>query len=229
MALQEVVKGLYRITPVPGVNAYLFDSDGLTVIDTAIAGSAPKILRAVAEIGRQPSDVARIVVTHCHPDHYGSLAELKRLTGAPALMHPVDAAEVRQGTTGRRFQPSPGVIPFLLVAAMGGRQPKMERAEVEQEIHDGEQLPGGLGVVHAPGHSDGHIALLWSQHGGVLLAADSCWNLFARLSLMPFYVDVDEGRRSLARLSALDFEVACFGHGPPIRRGAAARLRAKWA
>src|SRR5207302_853469 len=132
MALQEVVKGLYRITPVPGVNAYLFDSDGLTVIDTAIAGSAPKILRAVAE---------------------------------------------------------------------GGRQPKMERAEVEQEIHDGEQLPGDLRVVHAPGHSDGHIALLWSQHGGVLLAADSCWNLFARLSLMPFYVDVDEGRRSLARLS----------------------------
>src|SRR5207237_8499637 len=126
MALQEVVKGLYRITPVPGVNAYLFDSDGLTVIDTAIAGSAPKILRAVAEIGRQPSDVARIVVTHCHPEHYGSLAELKRLTGAPALMHPVDAAEVRQGTTGRRSHPSPGAIPSLLASARGRRQQSLE-------------------------------------------------------------------------------------------------------
>src|SRR5207302_11302371 len=141
MALQEVVKGLYRITPVPGVNAYLFDSDGLTVIDTAIAGSAPKILRAVAEIGRQPSDVARIVVTHCHPDHYGSLAELKRLTGAPTLMHPFYAAEVRQGTTGRRFQPTPGVIPFLLVTSIGRRQPKIEAAVVVQELLDCLTLP----------------------------------------------------------------------------------------
>jgi hypothetical protein len=34
MGVQEVVKGVYRVTPIPGVNSYLLETDGLTLIDT---------------------------------------------------------------------------------------------------------------------------------------------------------------------------------------------------
>ena len=63
--------------------------------------------------------------------------------------------------------------------------------------------------------------------GGVLFAGDVWWNL-VRLAYMPFYVDFEESKRSLAKLVALDFDVACFGHGRPIIGGASGRLREKW-
>jgi|SRR5712692_3293227 len=223
MAVQKVVEGVHRVTPIPGVNTYLVDAGGLTLIDTAINSSAGAILAAIEKIGRRPADVQRIVVTHCHPDHYGSLAELKRRTGAPAVMHPLDAAEVRKGTTGRRMSFRG---PLTVFNGIFARPPSTQPAEVEQEVTDGQELPGGLRVVHAPGHSDGHIALLWPQRG-VLFAGDACWHL-TRLALLPFYVDLEEGRRSLARLAGLDFEVACFGHGRPITAGASERFRRKW-
>jgi hypothetical protein len=48
------------------------------------------------------------------------------------------------------------------------------------------------------------------------------------LRLSPAYEDLDEGERSLRRLSALDFQVACFGHGKAIVGEAAARFRRWW-
>lgn len=215
--------GVYRVTPVPGVNTYLVEAGGLTLIDTAISSSAGAILKAIEKIGRRPADLKRIVVTHCHPDHYGSLAELKRVTGAPAVMHPLDAAEVRKGSTGRRMHFRG---PLTIFNPMFANPPPLPKAEVEQEVTDGQELPGGLRVVHSPGHSDGHIALHWPERG-LLIAGDTCWHL-TRLAVLPFYVDFEQGLRSLARLAELDFEVACFGHGRPITSGAAARFRRKW-
>jgi hypothetical protein len=42
------------------------------------------------------------------------------------------------------------------------------------------------------------------------------------------YEDVDEGMRTLAKFSELNFETACFGHGKPIKEAASARFRDKW-
>ena len=49
------------------------------------------------------------------------------------------------------------------------------------------------------------------------------------LALSPIYEDLAEGRRSLAKLAALDFDAACFGHGRPIPSGASRRFAEKWA
>lgn len=43
------------------------------------------------------------------------------------------------------------------------------------------------------------------------------------------YEDLEEGRRSLAKIAALDFEMACFGHGKAITQGASGQFRRKWA
>ena len=55
-------------------NAYLVrEEDGLTLIDTSLAGSAQAILAAASELR---SLIRRIVITHAHSDHYGSLDAL---------------------------------------------------------------------------------------------------------------------------------------------------------
>jgi len=193
-----------------------------------LAVHAPTILGAVGEIGGQPSAVRQILVTHCHGDHAGGLAELKRRTGAPAVMHPLDAAMVREGRTVRPLRPAPGLLNALICRFLLPTVPtEIEPSEVEREVRDGETLPGDLRAIHVPGHCAGQLAFLWPEHGGVLFAADAAANAFG-LSLSPLYEDVAEGRRSLAKLAALGFEVACFGHGRAIRSGASTRFGRKW-
>src|SRR5436309_3233459 len=89
-------------------------------------------------------------------------------------------------------------------------------------LDTGEGLAGGVRAIHVPGHCAGQLAFLWPEHGGVLIAADAAANVFG-LAPSPLYEDLAEGMRSLSRLSAFDFEVACFGHGRPITTGAGGR------
>jgi glyoxylase-like metal-dependent hydrolase (beta-lactamase superfamily II) len=231
VAVTEIVPHVYAISLGP-VNVFLLDSDGLTLIDTGVPDSAGKILAAVESLGKRAEDIAHILVTHCHADHSGSLAELKRKTGATAVMHPLDAALVRKGESMRPVSAAPGVANWLVYNLFIKRMGlgTVEPAEIEQTVADGDELPvaGGLQVIHLPGHSAGQVGFLWPQHGGILFAGDVASNL-VRLGYPPIFENLAEGQRSLARLGGLDFEVACFGHGKAIVGGAAARFQQKWA
>ncbi len=228
MAVKEVVPGLWQV-PLGFVNAYVFDTgDGLALIDTGIPGSSPKILDAVRAISREPSSIRHILITHCHADHTGSLAELKRLTGAPVTMHRTDAAMVRVGQCRRPFTPAPGLINVLICQLFIKAAPTaIEPAEIEHEIEDGAMLPGGLRAIHVPGHCAGQLAFHWPEQGGVLIVADAASNALG-LRLSPVYEDLAEGKQSLSKVASLDFQIACFGHGKPITSGAAAQFRKQW-
>jgi glyoxylase-like metal-dependent hydrolase (beta-lactamase superfamily II) len=230
MTPKQIVPNVYAI-PLSFVNAFLIDAaDGLTLIDTGIAGSSEKILQAVHELGKQPGDIKNILLTHCHGDHTGSLAVLKKETGAPAAMHPLDAAMVRQGKSMRPAQPSPNLLHKIIVPLlMGNRDTGIEPTEIEHEIEDGAELDiaGGIKAIHAPGHCAGQLVFLWPQQGGVLFAADIASNMFG-LGWSIIYEDLAEGKRSLTKVANLDFEVACFGHGKAITGVAASRFRDKW-
>ncbi len=228
MAAKQVVAGVYALALGP-VNAFLIDDDGLTLIDTGVPGSADKILDGVRVLGRQPADIRRILVTHCHADHSGSLEALQRATGAPAYMQAEDAALVRAGKAGRPMKPV-GLLGRIIVPLfIRGAPMTVEPARIEHEVRDGDELPfaGGLRAVHVPGHCAGQLAFLWSRHGGVLFAADAAANM-VRLGPSIMYEDVEVGKRSLEKLARLQFEVACFGHGRPITSGAGERFRKKW-
>jgi glyoxylase-like metal-dependent hydrolase (beta-lactamase superfamily II) len=225
----EIVPDLYAIR-LGYVNAFLIRSrDGLILVDTGLPGSESKILAAVAGLGYGPADVRHIFVTHLHADHTGSLAALKRATGAPATMHPIDAALTRRGETVRPFVAGPGLLNRLLFAATRFlRMPAgVEPAEIEREVHDNAELPGGLTAIHAPGHAAGQLCFFWPRHGGVLIAADACGNL-PRLGYSVLYEDLAVAEQTLARLARLEFQVACFGHGNPLLPDAAGRFRQKW-
>jgi len=230
--VKQIVPGVYAIS-LGIVNAYLLDADGLTLIDTGTPGSAPKILDAVRSLGRQPSDIRQIIVTHAHGDHTGSLRALKAATGAPAYMHPADAALIRRGIAGRHIRPGPGllariVIPLLLMR--GQPDQRVDPAEIEHKVQDGDVLPigGGLRAIHVPGHCAGQLAFLWPHAGGVLFAADAVANMLGRLGASILYENLEQGMRDLYTLAAVDFATACFGHGRPIVGGASERFRQKW-
>jgi len=226
----RIADGVYQLG-LGGVNVFFVEDEaGLVLIDTGIKPGAERIGAGIRALGREPKELRGIVVTHLHGDHTGGLAAVKEHTGAEVWMHGADAALVRDGVRSRPLEPGPGLARTLIVRAMERRPPPSgEPVAVEHDVEDGETLPfAGLLAVHTPGHTAGHLALLLPRDGGVLFTGDAATN-FGRLGVGPVYEDVAEGRRSLEKLAALDFDIVVFAHGRPLRSRAAERFRARFA
>ena len=97
-------------------------------------------------------------------------------------------------------------------------------------LSDGDiiDIAGGLEVIHTPGHTAGHVSLLWKRDRGLLIAGDAAANLMG-LNYMIGYDDVAAGKASLAKLATRQFEAAVFGHGKPLLSGASDKFAAKFA
>lgn len=230
MPFQQIFPGVYEFANGP-VNEWLIeDNDGWTLIDCGYEKKEQAILDALTAFGKKTSDIKRIVLTHDHPDHAGGFAVVKKETGAPAWMHPLDAEVVRGNKEMFRSTPSPGILPWLMYNLMiknvAGVVPK---AEIENEIADGQLLPigGGLRVIYTPGHSAGHCSFLLERDGGLLFAADACANVMG-LAPSIVYDDHAQGRESLRKLARLNFETVCFGHGKALQGANAKKFNAKW-
>jgi glyoxylase-like metal-dependent hydrolase (beta-lactamase superfamily II) len=204
-------------------NCFLLEtSEGLVLIDTGIPGSHVKILQALKARSFRPEQLAHIVVTHAHVDHMGGLAALVRATGAQTWAHAADAPLVERAAYSP-VSPMPGPRAWLIYRWLHLSPFRMEPARVDHRIQNGDVLFRELKVIHAPGHCAGQIVLLWPQKR-ILFAADSCINLF-KLEQALMNEDHALGLQSLRRISALDFKIACFGHGKPIMAEASTVFR----
>lgn len=229
---QRVGDGVHRIR-LGFVSAYVVESDsGLVLIDTGESRHAARIGEDIRALGHGLGEVTHILVTHHHPDHRGSLAALAADTGARVHVHPADAPFVRGERVWTGFDTSAGIGRLLapLLARVQPDQP--EPASIDEPLVDGARLDlaGGITVLHTPGHTPGHTCFLLHRDGGVLVAGDAATNVgglrsgghrLARITTD----DTHAAHASFARLAGLDFEVAVFGHGAPIRGGASERFR----
>lgn len=226
--LSPVVSGLWRVD-LGMVNAYLVAGDGeMVLVDAGPPGAEARILEALDRLGLPPHAIQTVVVTHHHADHAGGLAAVLAATGAQAWMLPADAAEVRVGNAFRPYRPASGFLNWALERIVIRPSPeRFDPAPVAHEVADGDRLAAGLRVVATPGHTAGHLALLWPEHGGVLLAGDAGSNLPV-LGYSVVYEDLDRGRETLRHLGDLAFDAAVFGHGAPLVGDAAARFRSRF-
>lgn len=229
MSVETIAPGVHVIS-LGYVNAILLDDDnGPVLVDTGVPDSAGKILAGLKELGHAPEDVQKIIVTHKHIDHTGSLADLKNATGAPAVMHPVDAASVRVGESFLPVKTSPGIFSKLMTIAMRMTPNDLEPVAIEEEVNDGDKLAiaRGIEVLHTPGHSAGHISLYLNRDGGILIIGDAAINVLD-LRYPPIFEDMAAGMASLQRVATLQFETAVFMHGKSMNGNASRRLLDKW-
>jgi glyoxylase-like metal-dependent hydrolase (beta-lactamase superfamily II) len=228
--MEAVTEHVHRIQ-MGDVNLFVIESaDGLVLVDAGFPGCMDTIGPALESIGRTPSDITDVLVTHCHPDHAGGLAELLRATGAKAWMHPADAAMVRKGQAFRPYKVSPGIRNRLFEWRVIRRSPQtFEPAQVEGEVSSGQTIPaaGGILALGTPGHSEGHLVFLWPGDGGVLFAGDVVNH---RDGFSPPTINEDHAQasESLRLVSRQRFETACFAHGEPIVGGAASEFSRRW-
>src|SRR5262245_44100441 len=73
------------------VHAFLLgDGPGLTRHHTLYDGDTNVILGELASIGKRPTDIKRIILTHGHKSHVGGLAAIARSSGAPVYAHEME-------------------------------------------------------------------------------------------------------------------------------------------
>lgn len=214
--METVAAGIHQVSV--GSNAFIVDGDeGVTLVDTGLPKSVGAIAAALEDIGRLPSDVNAILVTHAHVDHGGGAAALKELTGSTVHASTADAPALE----GKVKPPPPPIarhVGFLL-NLLPGMDAVVVDQHVSQTTTDG--LPGGFSVVETPGHTDGHVSYLLDREGGILFVGDAAiakngeirrgfFNALGGMSIV----------ESIRHLAGYPFEVACFGHSGPLTSAA---------
>jgi glyoxylase-like metal-dependent hydrolase (beta-lactamase superfamily II) len=214
---------LVRLSRFGFVNAYLVrEDDGLTLVDTMLSGSAGGILAAAERAG---APIVRIVLTHAHGDHAGSLDALaERLPGIEIALSAREARLMAGDRSLEADEPQ---------SKLRGGWPKVATRPT-RVLGDGDRV-GSLRVVAAPGHTPGHIALI-DERDRTLIAGDAFSTLGGvsttgrvnpRFPLVGMSTwDRDTANRTAAMLRGLDPAVLAVGHGRALRNPAPAIDRA---
>jgi len=201
------------------------EGDRITLIDAGIADRVDTALESFRTTGRTVNDVRQIILTHCHKDHTGLVAEMKRRSGAIALAHALDAPMIggREEVAGPFLTDSERRVMEQISAGM----PDSDPADVDQELSDGDEIEiagENARVVHLPGHTPGSIGVFMPK-SRILFTGDAAASLSGRPVPGYFNIEPAQARRSFASLTDLDFEIACFGHGPPLLKDASLAFR----
>lgn len=217
--LQRVADQVYRLED-RFVNVYVLDLGRVVLVDTGTKGAGPRIRSALTEIGKEPEDVAVLLLTHHHVDHIGTAAAWRRDARAQVSLHRIDAPVA----AGREHRRSHGVTgkAKLFAALMGVFVPLMRTPPVEADrILEGGEVLDVLGwpveVLHVPGHTLGSCAY-HARRAGILFAGDAVNGRAGKPEPPVVAEDRAAAVTSYRRLASLNAPILLPGHGSPVRR-----------
>jgi glyoxylase-like metal-dependent hydrolase (beta-lactamase superfamily II) len=199
------------------INAYLIRSPkGDVLVDAGTRWTAGRTVRLLH--GRK---LALVALTHVHPDHQGAAAAVCKRHGVPLACHAEDVATM-EGSGPMR--------PDNFIVRVGHRLLSGPAHPVAIRWEGGETV-GEWEVIHAPGHTPGHV-VFFRRRDRVVLSGDLLRNTALRrggckLIEPPHFFSVDPllNRTSLRLLAELQPSLVCPGHGPAFQdSGAVAGL-----
>jgi glyoxylase-like metal-dependent hydrolase (beta-lactamase superfamily II) len=160
---------LWQLTRLGAFSCYFVrESEGLTLVDTNLAGSAASILQAACTIGLP---ITRIALTHAHGDHAGSLdGIMSNITSGSLSGHREAGVEVAFTQRTAEF------LQGNLALHADEPQAKLRGSFVKRSTQPTRLLApgdlfGSLRVLAAPGHTPDLVAF-WDERDGTLIAGD---------------------------------------------------------
>ena len=130
-----------------------------------------RLCDTIAQLGASPDRIATVTVTHLHPDHLGMAERVRAHSGAVVALHRAEQEgihELRAGVSAQEATATftgwgaPAAVHLELLEA-AQRRSNWKPFTADRLLDDGDSIdiPGHeLRVVHTPGHTTGHIALL---------------------------------------------------------------------
>ena len=178
------------------------EETGITLIDSGFPTFADRILEELDRLGGG-LPLQQILLTHADLDHIGNAYDLQRATGCKVY---ISERELPYMTGARRRF---GIKQDMYDACA--------RPAPELEVYP-DPFPGDFTVIPTPGHSAGHVCVLYKD---ILFAGDLCSyvdNRFAGPN--PLYTeDLETAERSLRLIGGYPFKLLCPAHGMPAERG----------
>jgi glyoxylase-like metal-dependent hydrolase (beta-lactamase superfamily II) len=210
-----------RIVPISlgMVRAYLIVGERPILVDAGPPRCGRRLLRAIEAHGVDPGEIALVVLTHAHADHFGGLAEIRALCGAPVAVHRLDAEALQRGANAH-LQPIGALGQILrLLASEKATVPSVDAdIIVDDELGLNEFGVAGR-VIWTPGHTPGSLSVVLES--GEIIIGDLLMGDFVRRHRpnLPFFAhDVNQIRHSLARLLALGPRRIHTAHGREFGR-----------
>ena len=235
---RDAAEGIHRIEDAY-VNWYLVeDGERLTIVDTGHPRSWRSLQEALRTLGRQPTDIEAIVLTHGHFDHMGFARRAQQELGVPVLAPEGELELVarpwsydHERSRVRNAIEHPGFLRvFTAMGAAGALQVRGTQdvtAYGPQEVLD---VPGRPQVVPCPGHTHGHCALFFPDRGA-LIAGDAVvtFNPYTtghgpQIVAGAATANSTLALSSLQALAGTDADHVLTGHGPVWRQGIGAAV-----
>lgn len=212
-------------------NAYLLIGDHRPIlVDTGSRGDSQGIEAECAAVGVELRDLALILHTHVHSDHFGNTAELAAAVKCPVAYHPNDQMLAAQGHNGClrgvriRGRMLARLLSHLPFPSRGADLPATEGLRLDQ-------FGVAATIFHTPGHTPGSISVLMDQ--GEAIVGDMIMGGYAGGVLWPsrpnfhyFADDLSLAMDSLDRVLRASSGRLFVGHGGPLQHEAVVRWRA---
>ena len=172
------------------VCAFAVHGKNLCLIDTGTAANEVDLVRALAGIERDISEIKLVIHTHAHPDHIGCNARLSELASPTFAAHPAAARWIENPDLHYRER-----------AVHNFNEMVGSAVKVKSVLRDGQIIELGeitFRVIYTPGHSKGSVSLLCLEEE-TLIAGDAVPHMLG----IPLYMDLDQSRTSLETMLGL--------------------------
>lgn len=214
----------------------LWDEQMAVLVDTGMPGSWELIRAAMIKAGVSPKKLKAIIITHQDIDHIGSLPEIVQAYSGQieVYAHELDQPYIEGKLP--LIKTSPERMAAMLAALPEEERKMMQaifenppKAKVDKILADGDVLPifGGIGVIHTPGHTPGHISL-YVQNCKTLIAGDAMVYMGGMLRgpVPQTTLDMDTALQSLKKLQDTEIQSVICYHGGVCRDNAEEQLQA---
>ena len=168
------------------------------LIDSGCGDSHPRLVKNISAVLPEEVEIIYLFLTHCHYDHVGGAAALKKQYGCKIVAHQLDAAYLEAGDS------------QVTAASWYGTQ--MAPLSIDHKIDGQKEIfkigTGEILAYHCPGHSPGSLVYLAKlEDQKILFGQDVHGPLDASfLSNRKDYI------HSLKFMMGLNADILCEGH-----------------
>ncbi|HYF84239.1 MAG TPA: MBL fold metallo-hydrolase [Clostridia bacterium] len=200
----KISESVYLLDSTAGSYVYVVVGSETALIDTGLPWKGKSIMKELGSMGIQLGNIKHILLTHHDIDHIGNVFMLQQLTGAQVWASKEDIPYI----TGEldRY----GFKKYLKYFFKVKKPKDINPYKPEQKIN-------GIDVIPTPGHTPGHVCLLYDD---ILFAGDLLENKKGKLIPYPPPWNWDDSMmlESITKISQTPYKLVCPAHGKPIQR-----------
>jgi glyoxylase-like metal-dependent hydrolase (beta-lactamase superfamily II) len=178
---------------------YLIHFDGHSaLVDAGCGNSLVRLYKNITACGVELKTIEYLLITHCHFDHTGGAAAIRKDIGCKTVAHELEAQYLEKGdndvTAASWYGAS--LTPFLIDQKLSGENNTIHLSGRE------------IAAIHTPGHSPGSVVYVTESDGKKVLFGQDVHGPLAPV----LKSNRTDYLASLEKLISLEADILCEGH-----------------